>query len=162
MTQRDQPANSKLAARRIGYGAAAAVQAVVLMVVNNVVEWDWFSWLTDDFNDVVGILSIAIVVSMLINLCYLTFPTAYGVRWFRAMCAAVSVAVSLAATVRVYQVFPFDFAGFGFNWEAVTRTILIALMAAMAIGLVFHVVQFVIGVTTSDESSETPNHLVHN
>ena len=142
-------------------GSAIAAQAAFLIVVNHIRDWDWLPWLTDDFDDVAGIMSIALIASMLANLIYLLFPIAYATRWSRSALTATSVGITLAAAVRLYQVFPFDFDRYSFNWDTLTRAVLIFLIVSMTLGLLFHLVQLIAALARPDTGDETPPTQLH-
>jgi hypothetical protein len=67
----------------------------------------------------------------------------YDGRRFKALTQAVLLAVSLAVTVRLLVVFPFDFSGYAFNWGALMRVVLIIGVAGSAIGIISSIVQAV-------------------
>jgi hypothetical protein len=47
--------------------------------------------------------------------------------------------MSLAATARVWQVFPFDFSGYSFNWAPLVRVVLLVAMVGSGIGIAIQV-----------------------
>ena len=129
---------SPQATRRFGYGVAIAVNVVMLWIVNNLLEWGWPSWLTDDFDRVLPIINLSIVATIIVNLVYI----AYDAAWFKSMLQVVLLVISLVATIRLYRVFTFDFSAYSFNWEPVTRGILIFVCIAIGIGLIAEIVKF--------------------
>jgi hypothetical protein len=78
----------------------------------------------------VWLINVSLVVTILLNLAWLAFDPA----WYRSAGQIVSNIVSLVVTVRIYQVFPFDFSGYDFNWGALTRVVLILAVVGAAIG----------------------------
>ena len=44
--------------------------------------------------------------------------------------------ISLVVTYRIWQVFPFDFSAYDFNWDLLTQVILILAMVGSGVGLV--------------------------
>ena len=135
--------------RRIGYGVTVAINLVVLVIVNNVLEWGWFPWLTDDFTDVIPILNLSLVASMVVNLIYL----AYDAAWFKALCESALLMISIVATARVWSVFPFDFSAYSWDWASTTRVILACALIGMSIALVVNIVKFLIEVARAAERS---------
>ena len=129
---------SPRATRRFGYGAAIAVNVVMLWIVNNLLEWGWPSWLTDEFDQVLPIINVSIVATIIVNLAYIAYDTA----WFKSLLQIGLLAISLLVTIRLYQEFPFDFSAYSINWEAVTRGILIFVCIAIGIGLIAEIVKF--------------------
>jgi hypothetical protein len=128
---RDKTRNRPTApARRFGYLVAIGINVVMLVIANNILDWGWLPWLTDDFSGVVWLINVSLVVTILLNLAWLAFDPA----WYRSAGQIVSNIVSLVVTVRIYQVFPFDFSGYDFNWGALTRVVLILAIVGAAIG----------------------------
>lgn len=121
-----------VAARRAGYVVAVFVNAVLLWVVNNLEEWDVVPWLKDDFSRVVPIINVSLVASLVVNLIYLGYDTA----WFKSLTQIVLLAISMAVMVRMYSVFPFDFSAYDFDWEIVARVVMIIAMVGIGIALI--------------------------
>ncbi|HEX9644960.1 MAG TPA: hypothetical protein VGC11_13295 [Acidimicrobiia bacterium] len=117
-------------ARRFGYLVAIGGNVVMLVIANNILDWGWLGWLTDEFGGVVWLINVAVGVTILLNLAWLAFDPA----WYRSAGQIVSNIVSLVVTVRIYQVFPFDFSGYDFDWGALTRVVLILAVVGTAIG----------------------------
>ena len=130
---------SPRATRRFGYGAAIAVNVVMLWIVNKLLEWGWPSWLTDEFDQVLPIINVSIVATIIVNLAYIAYDTA----WFKSLLQIGLLAISLVVTIRLYQEFPFDFSAYEFNWEAVARVVLIIAMVGICVGIVAEVVKLV-------------------
>ncbi len=120
-----------VAARRFGYAVAIAVNFGLIAVVNNILEWDIAPFLTSDFSRLVGFISISLGLTIAANVVYL----AYDPAWFKSLTQIGLLVVSLAVTIRVYQVFPFDFSSYDFDWSTMTRWILIIAMAGTCIGM---------------------------
>lgn len=126
-------------ARRFGYLVAIAVNAAMLFVVNNLLEWGWFSWITNQWEDVLPLISLSLVAAMAVNVVYLMFDR----DWFKALTQVMLAAINLVVTVRIWQVFPFDFSAYAFDWTAVTRAILVVAVIGVGIGLVVETAKFV-------------------
>jgi hypothetical protein len=131
-----------LATRRLGYVVAVAVNIGLLYVVNNLLEWGVPEFLTDDFERVLPIMNFSIVVTMLVNLVYLFFdPT-----WFKSVTQIVLSVIGLIVVVRLYRVFPFDYSAYEFyefEWEVVTRVVLVLIMIGISIGIIVTTARFV-------------------
>jgi hypothetical protein len=123
--------------RRLGYAVAIAVNAAGLIVVNNVLDWGWFSWLTEDFREVLPILNVSLAASIAANLAYLVFDP----RRFKALAELVLLSISLAVTIRMLQVFPFDFSAYGFSWDVVARSLLGLAIFGIVVGMISQVAQ---------------------
>ncbi len=118
-------------ARRFGYLLAAGINLALLLIVNNVLAWGWFPWLTDDFEDVLPVLSLSLVVAMLVNMAWV----GYDAAWFKAVGNIAQGAIALVVSIRLLGVFPFDFSAYAFNWGAVARGLIIVAIVGSAIAI---------------------------
>ena len=123
--------------RRFGYLIAAAVNAALLFAVNNVLAWNVLPFLTEDFEDVIPIIALSLVAAIVANLVYVFFDP----KWFKSLTQIGLDGISMAATVRLYRVFPFDFSAYDFGWEPMARGILIIAMVGIAISIVVEAVK---------------------
>lgn len=127
------------AGRRAGYFVAAAVNVAMIFIVHNLLAWGWPPWITAEWEDVTGLLTISFVVAALVNLAWI----GYGPAWFKSAGNLVQSIISFFVTVRVLQVFPFDFSPYEFNWEAVTRAVLIFALVGVGIAIVVETVKLI-------------------
>jgi len=125
--------------RRFGYAVAVAVNAAILVVVNNILEWGWFPWLTDDFELVLPLVNLSLVATILANIAYM----AYDAAWFKSICEIGQLSISIAVAIRTFRVFPFDFAAYTWDWEATTRLTIVVAIVAMFIAIIVHVVRLI-------------------
>ncbi len=123
------------AVARAGYVAAIAVDVVLLWVTHQLLAWGWPGFLTEDFTQVIGLVSASLVVSMVVNAGFLVRNTGP----FRALGDLVNASVALAVTVRMWQVFPFDFTGYANVWNGLVRGALILGMVATGIAVVANI-----------------------
>lgn len=135
MTDRTRPTTT----RRVGYVIAIIINAALLVVVNNLLEWGWISWLTDDWEEVLPLLNLSLAATIIVNVIYL----AYDAEWFKSVCELGLLPISLAVTIRTYQVFPFDFSAYDGNWETLARLVLVFAMIGIGIAMVVQVVKLV-------------------
>jgi hypothetical protein len=138
-------------ARRFGYGVAALVNVIVLVILNNILEWGWFAWLTEDFETLLPIINLSLVASIVVNLAYIL----YDAKWFKALCEAGLVTISLVVAIRTWRVFPFDFSAYSFNWEAITRAILVFAIIGMSIALIVNVIRLIVTAARAAETHQT-------
>jgi len=124
--------------RRLGYGFAIAINAVMLFVVDNATTWN-IPWLTSDFDRVVPLLNMALIGAILANAVYLVFDPA----WFKLLADTALLCLNLAATIAILRVFPFDFSGYAFDWTVVIRMVLILAVVAVTIGIIVNLVNLV-------------------
>ncbi|HEX5696186.1 MAG TPA: hypothetical protein VFZ15_07350, partial [Acidimicrobiia bacterium] len=51
-------------------------------------------------------------------------------------------------SIRMYQVFPFDFSAYQFDWTLTARIVMIAAMVGVTLGIVVEVVKLVTGLAS--------------
>lgn len=127
------------AAKRFGYAVGIAVNAVLVYVAHHLLAWEVPAFLTEEWNEVLPIVTVSLVASMIVNALYL----AYDATWFKSLTQVGLASISLVVAIRIYRVFPFAFAGDGFDWEPVTRGIVVVVTIAIAIGLIAEGVKLV-------------------
>ena len=112
--------DSRKATRRVGYVISIAINVAMVFIVQNLLEWGWLPFLTDEFAEVVPWISFSLIASIVANIVYLIddSPTVKSVGEF-----AVNL-ISSWVTYTVLIVFPFEFSGYQFDWEIVARVVL--------------------------------------
>jgi hypothetical protein len=131
MTQTYVPPGVKQLGRRIGYAIAVVVNLVMLVIANNILDWGWLPFLTDGFAQVVPWISLGLVATIVAN-------AVYQVNDTLAVKSTGQIGVNLISvfvTYQIWQVFPFDFSAYEFNWEAVVRVLLVLAMVGAGIGV---------------------------
>lgn len=123
-------AERKTAGRKAGYVVAALVNGVLLYVVNNLLGWGWPSFLTDDFSRLLAILNVSLAASLLVNLVWVVADPV----WFRSIAQIGLNVVSFVVTIRMWQVFPFDFSPYDFPWGTLARVVLAVGMFGLVVG----------------------------
>ncbi len=117
---------------QVGYVIAIIVNGGLLYVVRHLVEWDIVPFLTDEFDQVVPIISLSLIASVVVNGLRLA-----GVpNWLSLVGDLISTTISLVATLRIYTVFPFDFDDGGVPWDLAARGLLIIALFGTAIALI--------------------------
>jgi hypothetical protein len=119
------------ASRRTGYVIAAGINAVMLWLIHQWPGWDAVPFLTADFQTVLWLIDLSLVVTIALNVLYLIRDP----RRLTAAGAVVTTAIGLAAAVRLLQIFPFDFGGSGF-WPVVFRVLLWVAIVGSIIGII--------------------------
>ena len=127
------------AARRAARLAAAVGNLVVVWVSHRLLDWGWPAFLTDDFVHVLGILTASLVANALVNLA-LAFH--HGDR-LRRLAELVATWFGLAVALRLLEVFPFDFAGYGTDWTGAVTGLLVLVVAVTGVAMVVDLVQLV-------------------
>jgi hypothetical protein len=142
-----------VATRRLGYGITMLVNAAMIVVVNNILEWGWFSWLTNDFELLLPIINLSLMASILVNLAYMV----YDAEWFKSMCEIGLLVISITVAVRTFQVFPFDFSAYSWDWEATTRMIIAFAIIGMSIALIVNAVKLIVILVRTAQTHQ-PSH----
>lgn len=134
-----EPLQTPRPGRRVGYAVAAVLNGVLLYVVDNLLAWDLLPFLTDDFSRVLWILDLSLLASLLVNLAWTWFDPI----WFKGTTRIALIAIGLAVTVRMWNVFPFDFSAYSFDWETVARVLLVIGGVGLSIGILVEFVDLV-------------------
>ena len=138
-------------AKRFGYFVAAVANGVMLWIAHNLLDWDLFPWLTQEFDDLLPILTTSFVVSIVVNLLYV----GYDAKWFKSLTQIPVNAIGLFVSIRVWQVFPFDFSAYDFPWRTLARAVIIVAIVGTAIGLIVETAKFLRALGQHTESSES-------
>lgn len=125
----EYPALKRLGSQ-IGYGTAIAISLVLIYIVQNLGEWGWFSFLTEEFGEVVPWIAFSLVAGALAYVAYILYDSQV-LRWAGEI---VTNVITVVVVWKVFTVFPFDFTGYEFPWNTLTRFILILAMAGASIG----------------------------
>ncbi|MEZ5095515.1 MAG: hypothetical protein R2731_05045 [Nocardioides sp.] len=128
MSRKERPGP---ATRRTGYVIAVLVNAALLVVVNRWPGWDAVPFLTGDTERVLELVNLSLIVSIVANVLYVVADP----PWFKALGDIATTGVGLAAVLRVWQVFPFDFGDASFPWGTLTRVLLVVAAVGSAIGI---------------------------
>lgn len=126
------------ASRRGGYVVAAVINAVLLWLIHVSPGWDAVPFLTGDFQRVLWLVDLSLVVTIALNGVYLFRDP----RRLTAAGAVLTSAIGFAAAVRVLQLFPFDFGTSGF-WPVVFRVLLWIAVVGSGIAIVANLVAVV-------------------
>jgi len=121
-----------VAARRLGYLVGAGINAALIVALHVWPGWRVLPFLTEDTERVLGLVTASFVAGVLVNLAYVARDPA----WVRAAGDLLTATVGLAAMVRIWTVFPFDFGDYSFDWALVARIVLVVGIIGTVIGLV--------------------------
>lgn len=130
--------------RRFGYAVGAGINAVLYFIVSNIVDWEWPGFITADFDRVDEVVLLSLGAAVVANLIYVwndTMP-------LKAFMEATVSSISLVATIRLWQVFPFDFSENSFDWTTVARVVLGIAIIGTAIGIITSLVKGIRNVVT--------------
>jgi hypothetical protein len=129
--------------KRIGYIVAIIVNTIVLIVLNQLLNWNIFPFLTQNFKDVLPIQNISLAATIIFNAAYLF----YDPSWFTSLLGIVTNSLGVAVVARYLSVFPFDFSEYsGFNWTVLARVLLIIGLAGCIIGIIAETVKFIVAI----------------
>lgn len=144
-TSKDTRRSGSVATRRFGYAVAVAVNLVMLVVANSLLDWGWPAFLTPEFSDVLPVLNLSLTATILINVAYMN----YDPPRFKSACEIVLGAISMTVLARTWTVFPFDFSPYrsfewiAFDWDHVARLVLIVAMVGVGIGMLVAFIRWV-------------------
>jgi len=128
--QLDPPAPATVGGRRGGYFGSLVVSLVMLVLVNVWPGWEAVPFLTARTVLVIGAVNASIIaraIADLVNVVVdLPRPRAFG--------DIISIGFGLIALVQIWQVFPLDVIGTG--WEVVARALLALGVVGGAIGMI--------------------------
>lgn len=110
-------------------------------MANNILDWDIAPFLTNDFDRVLPAINVLIAVTIAINVARLF----YAPKWFVAATDVLSTGLGLAATVRMYRIFPFDFDSYDFRWDLAAKALLIVAIVGSVIGIVVNLFKTITG-----------------
>ena len=128
-----------VASRRVGYGFAVAINAVLLWLINVWPGWDTAAFLTEDFTKVLGLVNASIAVGIAVNVMYLIADPV----WFKALGDLLVTAVGIAAMWAMWTVFPFDFGTSAVPWDVFVRIGLVLGLAGSGIAIIVQLVTLV-------------------
>lgn len=126
------------AARRGGYTVAVLFDGALLVAVNRWPGWEAVPFLTRDTSMVTGLLNASLIVNLVANLVYLMRDP----LWLKALGDMVTTTVGIFALLRIWNVFPFDFADGSFDWALVVRILLLVAVVGSVIGVVAALITF--------------------
>ena len=140
MTTTENPADARRsrASLRFGYVVAIAINVALLVIVNNALDWELVEFLTDDFAQLTGLISFSLVATIVANA---GFMVADRPRIKAPTQAALNI-IGVVVSVRILQVFPFDFSTYDFDWGIVARGVLILAIAGSAVGAIVEFARF--------------------
>jgi hypothetical protein len=124
------------AGRRFGYLLAAAINLGLLWIVHHLLGWGWPGFLTDDFDELLPITSVSLVVSAAANLVY-AWDDRGAIKHAGDLVTSV---LGLIGSIWAWQVFPFDLSD---GWRWLARTAIVVGIVGSAVGAVVALVKLV-------------------
>jgi hypothetical protein len=127
------------ASRRFGYLVAIGGNAVMLYVAQHLLDWGWPRFLTDEFDEVLPIMTVSFIAGMVANALFVV----YDAGWFKSLGNVVTMSIGFVVALRLLQVYPFDFSTYAVNWSWLVRTVLVVGMVGAAVGVLVESVKLV-------------------
>ena len=119
--------------KKADYIAAIVVNALMLIVVNQILNWGILPFLTQDFKQVLPIQNAQLIAVIAVNLLFLFYDS----QWFVSILRIVTNSLGIAVVLRFMSVFPFDLSAYGgFNWAVLARVLFIIGIVGCAIAIV--------------------------
>lgn len=140
MSVRMESSTPSRVGRRVGYAIGAVVNVALLVALNVWPGWDAVPFLTPDFEQVLGLINLSLAVGFLTSVVNLALDS-FGAK---ALGDLATNAIGFAVSVRLLQVFPFDFSG-GFDWSLIVRILLVLGVVGSLFGAGAAVVRLVRG-----------------
>jgi hypothetical protein len=125
------------AARRFGYLIAIAINALIWYLLFVAPGWAAVPFLTGAAREVLALVGASLIVGMVANIAYLISDD-----WPRVLGEPITTAVGVAAMIRIWQVFPFDF-GASSSSPLIARWLLGLAIAFTIVALIVQVVVIV-------------------
>ena len=118
-------------ARRFGYGVAAVVIAAMWFAINVWPGWQEVPFLTDSTTLVLPLVNVSLIAGLVVNVVLAVLDP----PWLKSLGDLITASIGLVVLFRVWQVFPFDFNGYSFNWDVLARFVLVVAVAGSIIGI---------------------------
>lgn len=131
------------AARRVNYIFGLFFALLFLWIINNINNWGW-KFITEDWGQIIGVVKFSIYLSIVV---YSAFILHDKKLFFYTGKLAMDV-VSIYVSIRMYQIFPFDFEHLfgGWGWlNSVFPWILIIAVIGIIIGIIVRTGKLVVG-----------------
>ena len=126
----------KTVTTRGGNIGSVLVNAVLLWGINIWPGWKVVPFLTADMERVLGIINASLTAGIIANLIFVVIRN----RGVMALGNLVVLGIGLAATLRMLEVFPFDFGDSWSGWPVVVRVLLVLGIVGSIIGMVVEIV----------------------
>ena len=126
----------KTVTSRGGNVGSALVNAAMLWGINIWPGWQVLPFLTSDMTRVLGTINASLTAGIVANLVFVVIRN----RGMMALANLVVLGIGLAAVLRLWEVFPFDFGDSWSGWPVVARVLLGMGIAGSLIGALVEIV----------------------
>lgn len=137
---------SVTAGPRVGCLVGAAVDVVLLVLVNASPGWRAVPFLTDDAVEVVVWVNVGLAVGVVVNTLCALFPR----RRLVLLGDVLTTTATLAALTSMSALWPFRFDDAEIPWTTIARTTLTTVLVAVSIALVVQVVKLLHALVEAD------------
>lgn len=134
---RAQRPSTDATGRRAGYLIVVLLDLVMLWIAHQLLDWQWPSFLTSAFEDLLPWITASLAATAMVNLVWVFWDP----DWFRHLTQFGLNVLSLLVAVRTWQIFPFDFSSYASGWEAFARVVIVVGIVGSAIGAVVELVK---------------------
>lgn len=121
---------------RSGNFGSAIVNALLLYGINMWPGWQVLPFLTADMSRVLDLINASLIAGIIVNLVCVVIHA----RTLVALGNLVVIGFGVAAMLRLWEVFPFDFGTGWSGWPVLVRVLLVLGIVGSAIGAVVEVV----------------------
>src|SRR5690606_11985162 len=136
-----------------GYLVAVAILALVAYALNIWPGWESIPFVTGEAAAVMGVLNVGLIVGIVFNVVYIAFDPPR----LKVFGDLVSTVIGLTVLVRLWRVYPVDFSGYGFSWDAVTRTLVVVGMIGSGVGILAQLVLLARGPAVRSDTRREPS-----
>jgi hypothetical protein len=116
----------------------AAVNALLLYLLNREPGWQAVPFLTDAMSRVIGVVNLSITAGLVANLVYVVWDP----EWLKALGGLTTTCIGVLAMLRLWQVWPFDLPA-GSPWNVLVHLALGLGLVGGAVGIVASTARYV-------------------
>lgn len=123
--------------RRLGYSVTIALSVGLLYVANNLLEWNAAPFITEDYERILPVLNAAFIATVVVNVIWILYDAA----WIRSLGRIILNLIAIGALLLTLNVFPFNFAAYTFNWEALVTFLVLFLILGLVVVTIAEIVK---------------------
>ena len=123
--------------RRLGYFVTIALSVGLLYVANNLLDWDAAPFITEDYERILPVLNAAFIAAIVVNVIWILYDAA----WIRSLGRIILNLIAIGAMVLTLNVFPFNFAAYTFNWQALVTFLLLVVILGLVVATIAEMVK---------------------
>ena len=128
----------RTATSRSGNVGSAVINALLLWGINIWPGWQILPFLTPDMTRALDLINASLIASLIVNLVCAVIHS----RALLALGNIVVMGIGVAALLRLWEVFPFDFGTSWSGWPVLVRVFLVLGIVGSIIGAIVEVVNF--------------------